>query len=40
MKVAVTGTWHVGLVTVATLASLGHEVSAVHSDAEKMVWSG
>ena len=40
MKVAVIGTGHVGLVTAATLASLGREVSAVHSDAEKTVWSG
>jgi UDPglucose 6-dehydrogenase len=36
MKVAVIGTGHVGLVTAATLASFGHEVSAVDSDAEKI----
>jgi UDPglucose 6-dehydrogenase len=36
MKIAVIGTGHIGLVTVATLASLGHEVSAVDSDAEKI----
>ena len=36
MKVGVIGTGHVGLVTAATLASFGHEVSAVDSDAEKI----
>jgi UDPglucose 6-dehydrogenase len=36
MKIAVIGTGHIGLVTVATLALLGHEVSAVDSDAEKI----
>jgi UDPglucose 6-dehydrogenase len=36
MRVGVIGTGHVGLVTAATLASLGHEVSAVDSDAEKI----
>ena len=36
MRVGVIGTEHVGLVTAATLASLGREVSAVDSDAEKI----
>ena len=36
MRVGVIGTGHVGLVTAATLASFGHEVSAADSDAEKI----
>ena len=36
MKVGIIGTGHVGLVTAATLASFGHEVSAVDADAEKI----
>lgn len=36
MKIAVLGTGHVGLVTAATLASLGHEVAAMDIDAEKI----
>ncbi len=36
MRVGVIGTGHVGLVTAATLASLGHGVAAVDSDAEKI----
>jgi UDPglucose 6-dehydrogenase len=36
MRVGVLGTGHVGLVTAAALASLGHEVSGVDSAAEKI----
>jgi UDPglucose 6-dehydrogenase len=36
MNVAVIGTGHVGLVTAATLASLGHQVAGTDSDAEKV----
>jgi UDPglucose 6-dehydrogenase len=36
MKVGVLGTGHVGLVTSATLAALGHEVCGTDTDAEKI----
>ena len=36
MKVAVIGTGHVGLVTCATLAALGHDVAGSDADAEKI----
>ena len=36
MRVAVIGTGHVGLVTAAAFASLGHDVSALDADAEKI----
>lgn len=36
MKVGVVGCGHVGLVTAATLAHLGHEVAATDSDPEKL----
>jgi UDPglucose 6-dehydrogenase len=36
MKIGVIGTGHVGLVTCATLAHLGHEVVGVDTDAEKI----
>ncbi|HEX8099474.1 MAG TPA: UDP-glucose/GDP-mannose dehydrogenase family protein, partial [Actinomycetota bacterium] len=37
MKVAVIGTGHVGLVTCATLADAGHEVTGTDADGEKIV---
>jgi UDPglucose 6-dehydrogenase len=36
MRIGVVGTGHVGLVTCGTLASLGHEVTGVDTDAEKI----
>ncbi len=36
MKVAVIGTGHVGLTTAATLAHIGHDVTATDSDGEKI----
>ena len=36
MRIAVIGTGHVGLVTCATLASFGHDVVGVDTDAEKI----
>jgi UDPglucose 6-dehydrogenase len=36
MDVTVIGAGHVGLITAATLASIGHDVSAVDTDAEKI----
>ena len=36
MRIAVIGTGHVGLVSCATLASLGHDVVGVDNDAEKI----
>ncbi len=36
MKIVVVGTGHVGLVTAATLAHLGHEVAAVDTDVSKI----
>lgn len=36
MRLAVVGTGHVGLVTCVTMASIGHEVAGVDSDAEKI----
>jgi UDPglucose 6-dehydrogenase len=37
MRIAVIGTGHVGLVTCATWAALGHDVVGIDSDEEKMV---
>jgi UDPglucose 6-dehydrogenase len=34
MKVCVTGLWHLGAVTAASLASVGHEVTAYDTDAD------